>query len=63
MNPRTLNLLNQIDPFLQRTRMAESRFGRSAVNDPRFVPMLRDGRKPGERTSRRVRQFIQEYGK
>ena len=36
-------LLDSIADFCRRTGMAESTFGRRAVNDGRFVARLRDG--------------------
>ncbi|GAA4218432.1 hypothetical protein GCM10022253_19040 [Sphingomonas endophytica] len=40
-------LLNDIDTYLRRTGVAETTFGRRAVNDPRLVRDLRRGRVPG----------------
>jgi len=38
--------------------MAPTRFGREAVNDPRFVFDLRDGRKLRPDTARRVEKYL-----
>lgn len=53
-----MSLLREIEPFLRRSGMAPTRFGRDAVNDPRFVFDLRRGREPRGDTELRVRQFI-----
>ena len=39
--PMTNTLLNEIDAFLDETGMAESTFGRSAVNDWKLIDDLR----------------------
>lgn len=45
------NLIDSILAFCKQTKMAESTFGRRAVNDEKFVPRLRNGsgsrRRPG----------------
>ena len=50
-----------IDRFLRETLMSQSRFGRLAINDPRFVKDLREGRTPGNRTVKRVEHFMNIY--
>jgi hypothetical protein len=52
------NLLAEIDAFLAPRRMAESTFGRLAVNDGKFVGRLRAGADFRTRTMERVREFI-----
>jgi hypothetical protein len=44
--------------------MPATKFGRLAVNDPRFVLDLRNGREPRSHTTARVIDFIaaQEHG-
>jgi len=37
------NLIDSILAFCKQTKMAESTFGRRAVNDEKFVPRLRNG--------------------
>jgi len=54
-------LLPRIELHLQRRRMAPTRFGREAVNDPRFVFDLRDGRHPREATASRVCAYLDRY--
>lgn len=43
-----MHLLRSVERFLRQTGMAPTRFGRSAVRDPRLVFDLRNGREPGE---------------
>ena len=47
-------LLGSISDFCQRTGMAESTFGRRAVNDGKFVARLRDGARVTPETLQRV---------
>jgi hypothetical protein len=54
-------LLAEIDAFLGPRAMAESTFGRLAVNDGKFVRRLRAGADFRTRTMARVREFICEY--
>lgn len=51
-------LLGLINRHLERTRMPETLFGRTVVNDPRFVSDLRNGREPGPRMIARVCTYI-----
>jgi hypothetical protein len=53
-------LLAEIVSFCQRAGMAESTFGRRAVNDGKFVPRLRFGGRVTTQTVDRVHAFIQE---
>src|SRR5215210_1533422 len=55
-------LLGSISDFCQRTGMAESTFGRRAVNDGKFVARLRDGARVTPETLTRVNQFIVKHG-
>src|SRR6267142_4190183 len=55
-------LLGSISDFCQRTGMAESTFGRRAVNDGKFVARLRDGARVTPETLQRVNQFIERHG-
>lgn len=56
-----MNLLRIIEQFLRDTGMAYSRLGRDAVNDPRFVLDLRDGREPRKETRDRVLAFMEAH--
>jgi hypothetical protein len=55
-------LLGSISEFCQRTGMAESTFGRRAVNDGKFVARLRDGARVTPETLTRVNQFMERHG-
>jgi hypothetical protein len=55
-------LLGSISEFCRRTGMAESTFGRRAVNDGKFVARLRDGARVTPETLNRVNQFIAKHG-
>lgn len=48
----------EVEKFLRRTGMPATKFGRLAVNDPRLVGDLRNGREPGSRVTRRIVAFI-----
>ena len=50
--------LTDIEAFLERTGMAASAFGKSAVGDPNFVGDLRDGRKPNLGLVDRIHEFM-----
>lgn len=56
-----MELLEQIETFLDRTRIPPSKFGRMAVGDPRFVEDLRSGRRPRDRTQQRVRAYLSDH--
>lgn len=49
-----------VERFLREVDMPPSTFGRRAINDPRFVGDLRNGREPRERTANRVIAFIED---
>jgi hypothetical protein len=51
-------ILEEIFAYCRREGMAESTFGRRAVNDGKFVSRLRYGGKVNEATVERVRDFI-----
>ena len=53
-----MELLEQIEAYLTRTRVRPSTFGRMAVGDPRFVDDLRAGRKPRSGTQDRVQRYL-----
>ena len=55
-------LLGSISKFCQQTGMAESTFGRRAVNDGKFVSRLRDGARVTPETLQRVNEFITRHG-
>src|SRR5262245_48101517 len=51
-------LLQEIDDYCRRSRVAESTFGRRAVNDGKLVPRLRMGGRITTETFDRIRSFI-----
>ena len=51
-------ILEEIFAYCRREGMAESTFGRRAVNDGKFVNRLRYGGRVNEATALRVREFI-----
>lgn len=51
-------VLRKIERFLRTTNMPQTKFGRLAVNDPRLVGDLRNGREPGSRMVARIEAFI-----
>lgn len=56
------NLLESISAFCKQENMAESTFGRRAVNDGKFVSRLRDGARITPETWERVIKFISANG-
>src|SRR5215217_6935405 len=56
------SLLGSISDFCRRTGMAESTFGRRAVNDGKFVARLRDGARVTPETLHRVNDFMVKHG-
>src|SRR5262249_21990676 len=57
-----IGLLDSISEFCRRAGMAESTFGRRAVNDGRFVARLRDGARIPPETLERVSAFLTSQG-
>lgn len=53
-----MDLRRRIELYLRRTRTPPTRFGREAVNDPRFVQDLRYGREVGEKLASRVQAWL-----
>ncbi|QNQ07571.1 hypothetical protein [Sphingomonas alpina] len=54
-----MSVLRKVEIYLRTNNMPETRFGRLALNDPRLVRDLRNGREPGARTAARIEAFIQ----
>lgn len=57
-----VGLLDSISEFCRRANMAESTFGRRAVNDGKFVSRLRDGARITPETLERVSVFLTTKG-
>ena len=55
------HLLDDIAEFCRRAGIAESTFGRRAVNDGKFVGRLRDGRRVTTATVERVRRYLARH--
>lgn len=53
--------LADVDRFLTASKMAESAFGRAAVNDWKFITQLRAGRRVWPETEEKVRKFMASY--
>ena len=53
-----MSMLRKIEIYLKETAMPPTRFGRLAVNDPRLVGDLKNGREPGSRIVARVEAFL-----
>src|SRR5580765_4002064 len=57
-----VGLLDSISEFCRRAHMAESTFGRRAVNDGKFVARLSDGARITPETLERVSVFLTSQG-
>ena len=53
-----MSMLRKIELYLKKTAMPPTRFGRLAVNDPRLVGDLKNGREPGSRVVARIEAFL-----
>src|SRR5712671_207521 len=62
MAEASVGLLVSISEFCRRAGMAESTFGRRAVNDGKFVSRLRDGARITPETLERVSVFLTSQG-
>jgi hypothetical protein len=60
--PQGIRLLDSIADFCRRERMAESTFGRRAVNDGKFVARLREGARITPETLQKVSAFLASNG-
>lgn len=54
-------LLAEVESFLANRKMAETTFGRHAVNDGKFVGRLRGGANMTVATIDKVREFIRNH--
>jgi hypothetical protein len=52
------DLITRIEAYCRRVEIAESTFGRRAVNDGKFVGRLRDGKRVTTRTITRIEKFL-----
>ena len=53
--------LADVDRFLTASKMAESAFGRAAVNDWKFITQLRAGRRVWPETDAKIRAFMANH--
>lgn len=53
-----MSTLIRIERFLRATNMSATRFGRLAINDPRLVRDLRNGRELRRPTMTRIERFL-----
>ncbi len=53
-----VKLLDEIDAFLAGVKMSETTFGRKAVNDGKFVPRLRAGKRCWPETEEKAREYM-----
>jgi hypothetical protein len=52
-------MLREINKFCTKHKMADSRFGREAIKDPRLVGDLRRGRSLSAKTAAKVSAYIE----
>ena len=57
-----MHLHQRIERYLRTRDMPPTKFGRLAVNDPRLVRELRNGRELGRRISARIAAYLDEAG-
>jgi len=62
MQTSTRTLLREIQDYCQRNGIAESTFGRRAINDGKLCSRLRNGKGVTLATAERVRHFIRDNG-
>lgn len=58
-----MSILWKVEQFLRHSSMPATKFGRLAINDPRLVDDLRQGREPRPRTAARIEVAIMVLGK
>ncbi|HEU4619775.1 MAG TPA: hypothetical protein VFV10_17185 [Gammaproteobacteria bacterium] len=61
MSTATDSLLGEIETFCRRSGMAESTFGRQAVNDGKLCARLRSGKDVTLETAEKIRTYITRY--
>lgn len=54
------NFLDEVEVYLDKSKLPPTTFGKQAVGDPQFVFDLRKGREPRSRTVDKVRAFMRE---
>ena len=56
-----MDVRQRINRYLKATDMPPTRFGRLAVNDPRLVHDMRNGRQLGRAITERIVAYIEEH--
>ena len=56
-----MDILSEIDAFIQATKLKEREFGLLALNDKNFVPQLREGRDVRASTVAKLKEFMASY--
>lgn len=56
--PPTLELLNEVESYLERTGVKRTTFGLEAVGDGHFIRRLEQGREPRHETKERARGYM-----
>ena len=56
-------LIARIEAYCRQEEIAESTFGRRAVNDGKFVGRLRDGKRVTTATIARIEKFLRDHGR
>ena len=56
-----MSLIWRIERFLRESTIAPTKFGRMAINDPRLIGDLRNGRQPRPETVARIEAFISNH--
>jgi hypothetical protein len=57
-----MELMEQIEAYLEESGVSPSTFGRMSVGDPRLVADLKAGRRPRQRTQDRLTSFLDGAG-
>lgn len=56
-----MQLLSDIEAFVEAHEITERRFGELALNDKNFVSDIRSGRSPSLNTVERLKRFMMTY--
>ena len=55
-----MHLRRRIELYMRRHQMTPTRFGREAINDPRLVADMRNGRELREKTEKRLHAWLDQ---
>ena len=56
------NIIQDVDRFLDQTKMAETTLGKKAVNDGKAIKRLRAGKRMWPETISKLRDFMDNHG-